>query len=174
MGKNIKQDVIKSTEIVKNEHDVSTIGIDKRGVVLRSYDDLWKFSQAVYSSKGMCPKHLESAEAVLVAIQMGLEIGLTPMSAIQNIAVINGIPSIFGDAAKALVLASGACEYIKEYYEGTPGTDDFMAVCKSKRKGQDETIETFSVADAKVAKLWTKAGTWQTFPKRMLKFKARG
>ena len=49
-----------------------------------------------------------------------------------------------------------------------------MAVFVSKRKGQKETRETFSVADAKKAGLWNKEGTWQKYPKRLLKFRARG
>lgn len=154
----------------------SDIVIDNTGLVLRTYDDLWKFASAIFKSKDMCPKHLTSPESVLVAIQMGFEIGLKPMQSIQNIAVINGIPSIFGDAAKALVLSSGVCEYIHEYYEGEEGTDDFRAVCKSKRKGQGqiEMTETFSIGDAKKAGLWGKEGTWSKYYKRMLRFRARG
>jgi hypothetical protein len=151
------------------------INIDDKGLVLRTYDDLWKFSSAIFKSKDLCPKHLTSAESVLVAIQMGFELGLKPLQSIQNIAVINGIPSIFGDAAKALVLSSGTCELFEEYYEGKPYDDDYTAVCITKRKGaRKEHVERFSVKQAKLAKLWQKAGTWQTYPDRMLKFRARG
>lgn len=151
------------------------ITIDDKGLVLRTYDDLWKFSSAIFKSKDLCPKHLTSAESVLVAIQMGFELGLKPMQSIQNIAVINGIPSIFGDAAKALVLSSGTCELFEEYYEGEPYQDNYTAVCITKRKGaRKEHVEKFSVKQAKLARLWQKAGTWQTYPDRMLKFRARG
>ncbi len=51
---------------------------------------------------------------VLVAMQWGAEIGLAPMQALQNIAVINGKPSVYGDAAMALVQASPHCEDIYE------------------------------------------------------------
>src|SRR5688500_16008137 len=44
---------------------------------------------------------------ILVAVQMGAEIGLPAMQSIQNIAVINGKPSIYGDLGKALLLAAG-------------------------------------------------------------------
>ena len=151
------------------------IVIDNKGLVLKTYDDLWKFASAIFKSKDLCPKHLTSAESVLVAIQMGFELGLKPMQSIQNIAVINGIPSIFGDAAKALVLSSGTCELFEEYYEGKPYEDDYTAVCITKRKGaRKEHIEKFSVKQAKLAKLWGKTGTWTTYPDRMLKFRARG
>jgi hypothetical protein len=38
----------------------------------------------------------------------------------------------------------------------------------------EETEATFSVADAKRAKLWGKSGPWTQYPKRMLAMRARG
>jgi hypothetical protein len=42
------------------------------------------------------------------------------------------------------------------------------------RRGQPPERRTFSVADAKRAKLWFKAGPWTTYPDRMLQMRARG
>jgi hypothetical protein len=110
-------------------------------------------------------------ENVIIAVQMGADLGLKPMQALQNIAVINGRPSIYGDAALALVMP--VLERFKEYCEGEG--DSLVAVCIAKRKGwPDETIRTFSVKDAKAAGLWTKQGPWSTYPKRMMQFRARG
>ncbi len=112
-------------------------------------------------------------DSVLIAIQMGADVGLKPMQALQNIAVINGRPCIWGDAA--LALATPALERCRETFEGEEGTDGFTAVCIVKRKGwPDETRRTFSVKDAKLARLWKKAGPWETYPKRMLQMRARG
>lgn len=116
---------------------------------------------------------------VIIALQMGADLGLKPMQALQNIAIINGRPSIYGDAALALVMP--ALERFVEYFEGEEGTDGFTAVCVAKRKGwPDETRREFSIADAKAAKLWGKLGRdgqdtpWITYPKRMLQWRARG
>lgn len=110
---------------------------------------------------------------VLVAIQMGADLGLKPMQALQNIAVINGRPSIYGDAA--LALAMDVLEKFTEGSEGEYPKDDFKYVCISKRKGwPDETRREFSIEDAKKANLWGKAGPWQSYPKRMLQMRARG
>lgn len=118
---------------------------------------------------------------VLIAIQMGADVGLSPMQALQNIAVINGRPAIWGDAALALVQSSGVLERFHEVFEGTPGQDNYTAVCIAKRKGlPDEVRRTFSIADAKLAKLWGKTGRdgqatpWITYPTRMLQMRARG
>lgn len=110
---------------------------------------------------------------VIVALQMGADLGLKPMQALQNIAVINGRPSIYGDAA--LALAMDVLERFHEGFEGAENTDAFTAVCTSKRKGwPDETVTRFSIADAKKANLWGKAGPWTQYPKRMLQWRARG
>ena len=106
-------------------------------------------------------------------MQWGAEIGLAPMQALQNIAVINGKPSVYGDAAMALVQASPHCEDIEEYFEDE-GTPNPVAVCVAKRKGRKPVVAKFSVEDAKRAGLWGKQGPWQAYPKRMMQMRARG
>src|SRR5690606_24006112 len=84
-----------------------------------------------------------------------------------------GRPSLWGDAVLAMVLASPVCEDIVEYFEGTPGADDYTAVCVAKRKGKQDKIGRFSIAQAKKAKLWNKQGPWQDYPDRMQQMRAR-
>jgi hypothetical protein len=51
------------------------------------------------------------------------------------------------------------------------------AHCLVKRRyneDMEETVATFSVMDAKQARLWGKQGPWQQYPKRMLAMRARG
>jgi hypothetical protein len=110
---------------------------------------------------------------ILVAIQWGNEIGLAPMQALQNISVINGKPSVYGDAAMALVQAHPACEGVEEFFEGE-GTPNPIAVCIAHRKGRKPVTAKFSVEDAKRAGLWNKQGPWTSYPKRMLQMRARG
>ena len=105
---------------------------------------------------------------VLVAVQMGAELGLAPMQAIQNIAVVNGRPTVWGDAALALVKASPSYEWLTETVK------DGVATCTIKRRGEPEPISrTFTVADAKQAGLFGKQGPWTQYPQRMLQLRAR-
>lgn len=123
----------------------------------------------------MVPKDFQGKpENCIVAIQWGREIGLGPLQALQNIAVINGRPSVWGDAMIALVRGSGICAYIKETIEGEG--EAMTAWCRTARKGEEDspTAVSFSVADAKKAGLWGKSGPWQQHPKRMLQLRARG
>ena len=149
------------------------INFGEQGVQLASLEDAFRFANAVAAS-GFAPRGMEKPEAILVAIQLGAELGLTPMSALQNIAVINGRPAIYGDAALALVRSSGLLEVFREEEIGEAGKDTQGVKVTAKRKGFDEAQEVFTVADAKLSKLWGKAGPWSDYPKRMLKFRARG
>lgn len=144
-----------------------------QGFAPATLDEAMKFSEMLARSS-MVPKTYQGKpEDVLVACQWGREIGLAPMQALQNIAVINGKPSVYGDAAMALVQASSVCEDIEEYIENE-GTPNPIAVCVAHRKGRKPVKATFSVEDAKRAGLWGKQGPWTAYPKRMMQMRARG
>jgi hypothetical protein len=142
------------------------ISMGTHGVSFQSYDELGRFCLAVQQS-GLAPKSFSTPQAIMVAIQHGLELGLAPMQALQSIAVINGRPSLWGDAALALATAHPDFEDINE--EAT----DTEATCTIKRKGRSPVVRKFSVDDAKKAGLWAKAGPWSQYPKRMLQMRAR-
>jgi hypothetical protein len=121
----------------------------------------------------LAPKDFKGKPAnVLIAMQMGAEVGLAPMAALQNIAVINGRPSIWGDAALGIVMVHPEYEWHKESLTGENLT--MVAQFTIKRMGQEPYVTQFSVADAQKSKLWGKEGPWQTYPKRMLQMRARG
>lgn len=142
-----------------------------RAIVPQDFDGAWRIANAVVVA-GMAPKGLDTPEKAMVAIMHGMEVGMTPMAALQSIAVVNGRPTIWGDGALGLVRASSKCEYVKERLEGDG--DNMVAICEVKRKGEDQpVVARFSVADAKKASLWGKQGPWQQYPKRMLAMRAR-
>lgn len=147
--------------------------INQRGFAPATITEAIQFSEMLAKSQ-MVPKQYQGKpEDIMVAVQWGYEIGLAPLQALQNISVINGKPSVYGDAAMALVQASPVCEGVDEYIEGE-GTPNPIAVCVAKRKGRNPVIARFSVEDAKRAGLWGKQGPWQAYPKRMLQMRARG
>lgn len=185
------------------------INFGNSGVKLATLEDAFRFSTAVVKS-GLAPKGFGTAEAVLIALQHGAEIGLPPMASLQSIAVINGRPGIYGDSALALVRGSGLCVHhgeaetnddidplfrelqfamFQKDVEATKklskqftiaqakikaDTDDFGVTIATAREGGLLEFERFTIADAKKASLWGKEGPWKQYPKRMLKFRARG
>jgi hypothetical protein len=138
--------------------------------LVMTFDQMCKMSEMIAKSD-LAPKDYKGKpENCYIAIQMGQEIGLAPMQAIQSIAVINGRPCVYGDAALALVLASPVCEDIIE----TQSTDGTSYSCTAKRRGQQPRTYNFSIEDAKKAALWGKQGPWSNYPSRMLQMRARG
>ena len=89
----------------------------------------------------------------MIAILKGLEVGLTPLMALQRIAVVEGRPTIWGDGAMALVRASGLCRSIREWTEGDK-PDDWVACCEVLRKGEtDPVLQSFSVQDVGITRV---------------------
>lgn len=132
--------------------------------------NLIEYSKFIANSN-LVPKEYRSKPAdIAIVIDMGMEFGLKPFQALQNIACINGKPSIWGDAALAVVKAHPAFEDIEETYNA----DKTVFTCKIKRKGQTLVERSFSVDNAKKAKLWGKMGPWTDYPERMLQMRARG
>ena len=143
------------------------------GLRVNTVGDLMTLGK-IAAASGLVPKDYQNQpEKCAGAIAFGAELGLAPMQALQCIANINGRPSIWGDSAKALCLASPVCEEITETIEGE-GTPNPKAVCIAKRRGQAPVRVDFSVEDAKRAGLWGKQGPWTQYPKRMLQLRARG
>jgi len=130
-----------------------------------------KFAELLADS-GMVPRdYAGKPGACLVAIQMGRELNLPPLQAMQNISIINGRPSLWGDAALAVARSHPAFAGIAETIEGEG--DARVAVCTIERRGERPVERRFSMADAKRAKLNTKSGPWTDYPDRMLQMRAR-
>lgn len=139
-------------------------------IIPRSLEETFRLAGAIYAS-GMAPNSLNSPEKVMVAIIAGAELGMPPFQSLQSFAVINNRPAIWGDGLIAVVRSHGF--KVREWLEGEG--DDMVARCEVTRPDSGEVIPgEFSVADAKKANLWGKAGPWQSSPKRMLKMRARG
>ena len=149
-----------STEITTQKQNFS--------LAPKDLDEAMRFADMLAGSSIVPKDYIGKPGNCLVAIQWGMELGLQPMQAMQSIAVINGRPSLWGDAMLALVKAHPAFEWIKEECDGA------VATCTIKRRGEPEVVQSFSLEEAKRAGLTGKQGPWTQYPKRMLQMRARG
>lgn len=147
-------------------------------IIPRNIEEVARVAAAIFHA-GLAPNSYKGANEeevrskIVIGIMKGAEIGLAPLTALASIAIINGRPCLWGDGAVGLVQASGKVEDWTETYEGTPGTDDYTAICRITRRGQTGVYEgRFSVGDARRAKLLTK-GPWVEYLSRMLMWRAR-
>lgn len=137
----------------------------------QSIDEAIRLADLMSKSNIVPKDYINNPGNILVAMQWGMELGLQPLQAMQNIAVINGRPSLWGDAVLALVLSHPSCQDVVETYEGEG--NNLTAVCVAKRKGRADKTARFSIADATSAGLIGKSGPWTSYRDRMLKMRAR-
>lgn len=140
-------------------------------LVPQTFDQLVIFAEMAAGSDLM-PKDYKGKPAnIMIAVQMGSELGLSPMQSVTSIAVINGRPGVWGDGLIGICRQSPLCQDIVETMEGEG--DTLTAVCVATRRGATPTVARFSVADARRAGLWGSA-VWAKYPNRMLQNRARG
>jgi hypothetical protein len=151
----------------------------ERGLQLRSLDDMTRFAEIVVKS-GLAPKSFDTPAKVVMALVTGAELGISAMQSLQNLAVTNGRIGVMGDMALALIETQPDFEDYQEEWSGTPGRDDWGCRITIKRRGRAPRAGEFTVAEAKIARLWGKTSAdgkpspWVTYPKRMLRYRALG
>ncbi|TVP04770.1 transcriptional regulator [Shewanella algae] len=139
-----------------------------------NYQEAWQISEMLAQSE-MVPKDYRGKPAdILIAMAMGSELGFQPLQSIQNIAVINGRPSVWGDAFRAMIVGSPDLVDLKEWFDENTRT----AHCHIKRRLSSGTVAEFNGAfseqDAKTANLWGKQGPWTQYPRRQQQWRALG
>ncbi|MUG09438.1 recombinase family protein [Commensalibacter melissae] len=163
-----------SIQYVQSIQHKQPVGLRKK-FEPNSFQELLLFSDRLARTNFVPKNYRGKPNDIFCAIQMGAELGLSPMLSLQNIAVINDRPSIYGDAMLAICKASPLCESIEEYLDGDQSQiNTLTAICKVRRRGfKNEITGSFSWKDAEKAGL-TKRGVWLSYPKRMLQMRARG
>jgi hypothetical protein len=141
------------------------------GVVLANLGDAWTIATAVKNAQ-MAPRGLDTPAKVLVALMAGAEVGLPPMATLKYTMVVNNVPTLYGDGPIALVLRSGLMKAQRSGVDGEGDARSAWFECERKDV-EGVTRREFSVADAKAANLWGKAGPWKNHPERMLMIRAR-
>jgi hypothetical protein len=140
-------------------------GSKVQAIIPETVEEVFRIAKAIAAS-GLAPSGMKSAEQITIAIMHGAEIGLPPMQAVQRIAVVNGRPTIWGDAVPALLLSRGF--KLREWETET------VSFCEVTRPDGTKIERSFSDADAKAAGLLGKAGPWTQYKRRMRQMRARG
>ena len=152
-------------EVRDTETAIAAYGV---GGMPESFNNKMIMAKALCAS-GLMPNGMNTPEKVCVALQWGYELGLSPMVAVNNIAVINGKPTLSADMLHAIARRSpeyGGCKWIVQ--------DDKKAECIIYRKTAAYTEEVkglYTIEMAQAAGLMSK-DNWKKYPQRMLKHRA--
>lgn len=126
------------------------------------------------SKSGVIPNaYRGKPEDIFVAMAMGYQLGFPVEQSLQDIAVINGRPCLWGDGLLSLALNHPECQSINE----EPLMDDKDHVigyrCIVTRRGHQPHTKQFTLQDASVAGLLSRGTVWKAHPERMLQMRAR-
>lgn len=152
--------------------EMTATGGLRAALVPTSFGEVMKFAEMMSNSQFVPQGFRGKPGDIVAAITYGADLGLSPMQALQNVAIVNGKPAVYGDGLLAVCQSHPAWGGKKEWLDGEG--DRLTAHCVVSRKGEPDAHVTFSVADAKKANLWGKAGPWQQYAARMLQMRARG
>lgn len=147
-------------------------------IVPRSFEEVWRYSTMLAAAGEMVPEcYRGKPEACALAVMWAMELGISPIQAVQGIAPIKGRPAVWGDLALALTMQHPDYEDLIE----EPLLDAAGVVmgyrATAKRRGRAEKVREFTIADAAKAGLIKRAqekgGPWRDYPQRMCQMRAR-
>ena len=138
----------------------------QHGLALRSLDDYLGFAKIAVES-GLSLGH-RNAASVVIAVQFGAELGLSPMASLRNVHVFQGKPVPSADLLVAVALSHPDCLYFRKITESAT-----EATWETHRRGNPApTRYSFTDADAKRAGLIGK-DNWKGYTPRMLSARAK-
>lgn len=168
----------------KEQKSLRPISLDEQGLVqVTTLDEEMRICKGLVDNN-MVPESLNTPGKLFAARQLCRELNLPVMSAIRQVYVVNGSPSLWGDTPLGIVRRSGQLESIDEYtiddQYNRIGVENknltapiFAAVCEIQRKGYVKKTFFFTVEQAKAAGLMGKS-LYSKYFQRMIQMKARG
>lgn len=147
-------------------------------IIPQGLEDVWRLATLLSAAGNMVPPDYRGKpEATALAIMWGMELGVSPVQALQGIVPINGRASVWGDLALALVKRHPDFVGLPEVpmLDGAGGIIGYTVT--AQRRGTEDVVRSFTLADAAraglIAKAADKGGPWRDYPQRMLLMRAR-
>lgn len=169
----------RSTQLTKTPFKVALTG----AFIPTDLDQVWRLAIMFSKAEHMVPADYRGKpEAVATAILWGMELGLSPINAVQGICNIKGRAALWGDHLKAVAMSHpDYVDCIEELLFDTNTPPDKPAAeigyrVTAKRKGRADVVRQFTIFDAAKAGLITRAngeGPWAKFQVRQCMFRAR-
>jgi hypothetical protein len=140
-------------------------GFSELAPAVRDSFALWPFADALsraIADTDFVPRALRGKPAAIAAAMLyGKEVGLEPMRSLSMIAVVDGRPSLYAEAQRALILAAGHEIWVEE------ASLTKVTVAGRRRDSEQISRFTWTLDDAKRAGLAGKP-TWRSYPRQML------
>src|SRR5438477_6788111 len=118
------------------------LSTERRSLTPATFAEAREFAAQLSKSDMVPAQYRGKPENILLAVLWGREVGLGPLQTLQSVAVINGKPSVYGDALLAMVKGSPVCDDVIETLQGSG--DSLVAICEARRKGKAPVVARFS------------------------------
>lgn len=155
----------------------SAIALNGQRLAVADHGEMMRMARAMFSSN-VKVSGASCVEDVFMALLTVYERGL-PLSAVaSSVYIVNGKPTLYGDAVMALTLKTGElAEFIEEEFGdwSKPADDAGWKVTIARKTASGaflRTSERFTFGEGKTAGL-TGKGPWKNYPSRMCKWRAR-
>lgn len=132
-----------------------------------------------YMQAGVIPNGLNTAPKIMVALQIGMDLGLTPIMALNSVYIVNGKPTLFGEAVPYLILRDGhKIEW--GVYDDEQGNEHQIqnnakqAAVRITRKDTGQKMSQLFTMQMAIDRGYTKNPVYKTFPENMLMWRAIG
>lgn len=136
----------------------------KRKFDMTQYQDFKIIAEDFFKSKAL-PKRIDNAEKMVMILQAGSDLWLSPTQAINGLYMVNGKISVYWETAILLMKQAG---YTIEILESTSQ----VAKVKISRGWVEQEFE-YTIAEAQHAGLLTGwMWIWTKYPRQMLLYKA--
>lgn len=110
-----------------------------------------------------------------IAVDMANRIGISPMMVMQNLYVVQGMPSWSGQACMSMIRANEDFKNVRPVYTGERGKDSWGCYIQAEYRETGEIIKgtEITLEMAKAEGWYGKSGSkWKTMPEQMLAYRA--
>lgn len=140
------------------------------------------YSAAKYlASTDLVPAMYKKPENCLIALEFANRTGLSPLTVMQNLYVVNGKPSWSGQMCIALINGCKRFTPLEFEFDGKPGEDNYGCFAYATRLDNGKTYYsdkiTIGMAKkegwySKIDKYGKETSKWQTMPTQMAMYRA--
>lgn len=136
-----------------------------------SLDKLMEMSKMLSKSTVVPVSYQNREENVFIALDLANRMGLSPMTVMQNLYLINGKTSFSGSFIAALINSSPLFSDVELMWVGEKGKGSYGAYIKAKKNGK-EVVGTAVTMEMATQEGWLKNPKWKSMPDLMLSYRA--
>lgn len=142
---------------------------------LANFTDIYKIGKELSKTQLIPQSYQGRPMECAVAVDIANRMGLSPLTVMQNLWVVRGIPSWSGQACMSLIIASKRYKSVRPVYVGKEGEDSWGCYISAIDVSSGEEVKgtLVNIAMAKKEGWLNKAGSkWLSMPQQMLAYRA--